>query len=196
MDFETWTFIGCLLLASQNDKLHGLAFWNSQGQLTQQTTSTIYKKKYGISEKGDEADWCFLESFIDLCGTSVGFVTLWGHFTCSSHFHIYFCHFNDEHVCHFDHSTGQLKWCLSFAGPMSHNVTVKGRAIFTTMGFQRSQRIRSFSQKVFFHLQRVWDDRTVICSCRAALERESKVIKFEEQFFNHGHKGLYTLSMC
>lgn len=113
---ENWpwwqTFIVCLLLASQNDKLQGLTLWNTQGQLDRQTASTTSR----TSEMGDEADWCFLVSFIDLCDTSVSFVMQLGYW------HVYWFHLlfisisaskvvilRDKHVCHLHHSTGSWK---------------------------------------------------------------------------------------
>lgn len=152
VDFMPWTFIGRLLLTSQNDKRHRLKLWNWKVRQPN-------KRRAQSGAEGTLRKWWWgwlmsFDQFYRLIRRLGEFRdTVGGHLACwrsSSRFHLDFClqssNFNDEHVCHFCHSTGQLRRCLSVPWQMSRRATLKDRATLTT--FQRSQLI--WSQNYLF----------------------------------------------
>ena len=180
------------------------AFWNSQGQLPQQTASPLSGKKcLKCSETGDEADWWFLVSFIDSCCTSVSSVTLRGHLAClpiSSNFHVNLCqqsgNFNDEHVCHFYHSIEAVKMMFKFSliDESCSDSQGQGSNIHRYGFSKKSRNLIFLSEDLFFHLQGVWNNHAKsFVAARLCSRGNPKVIKFEEQYFNHQHRIAYNL---
>lgn len=108
----------------------------------------------------------------------------------SSHFQLDFCPLsndsNNEHACHSYHSMGQQEMIFKFSLTDESCSDSEGQISIHHSGVSKTlKNLKLLPESLFECSESLGQWHKVFCRC----PREgAKVIKSEEQFFNHGHK--------